>query len=282
MPLTFEAIFAHPALTVCVRQIAQSFVDKYGDAPRLASVFATQQRWLLAQLAIAAYLESPERGAPAGVSRARFLDLAVEARIASRNTAHAFAEEMLKYGFALRTEAADRRFRPLAIAPECLAAVDGWIKLHLASLDALDGGGRVARYSETPGALARLQPRIAGGLLRSYQIRTPDRSFSLFTWLNQGGLIMDTLIAGLEDNPGDPGRIRTSIVSTQQLADMFKLSRSHLARKLREAEALGSIGWVGQRGRSTLWISQAFRDEYNTYQATKLAIIDHSFAASGL
>ena len=58
-----------------------------------------------------------------------------------------------------------------------------------------------------------------------------------------------------------------------------KISRSHLASKLRAVEALGSIGWQGRRGRSVMWVSSGFRQEYATAQAVKLAIIDAAFAA---
>ena len=54
------------------------------------------------------------------------------------------------------------------------------------------------------------------------------------------------------------------------------------ARKLREAEAIGSIGWEGNRGRSVMWISREFLLEYHTTQAYKLAIIDAACEKIGL
>ena len=61
--------------------------------------------------------------------------------------------------------------------------------------------------------------------------------------------------------------------------ERLKLSRTHLARKLSDAEALGSIGWQGKRGQSVMWVSAGFRREYVTAQAVKLAIIDAAFDA---
>jgi hypothetical protein len=54
---------------------------------------------------------------------------------------------------------------------------------------------------------------------------------------------------------------------------------THLARKLADAEDIGSIGWQGRRGHSVMWVSAGFRREYATAQATKLAIIDTAFSA---
>ncbi len=63
------------------------------------------------------------------------------------------------------------------------------------------------------------------------------------------------------------------------LAQRLKLSRTHLSRKLRAAEALGSIGWQGQRGHSAMWVSPGFYREYAMAQAVKLAIIDAAFSS---
>ena len=49
-------------------------------------------------------------------------------------------------------------------------------------------------------------------------MRHPERTFSLFTWLNNGGLIMDWLIAGIEETDADAERVATGIVSIAALA----------------------------------------------------------------
>ena len=200
--------------------------------------------------------------------------------MASRNTADAFIKEMLKYGYArLLPQAEDKRTRPLEPTEASLDALHGWVGIHLATLDRLDHGQRLETFLGTQGALASLQPRIADGLLSSNRVRHPERTFSLFTWLNNGGLVMDWLIAGIEDTDPDAERVATGIVSIAALAERLKLSRTHLARKLGDAEALGSIGWQGKRGQSVMWVSAGFRREYVTAQAVKLAIIDAAFDA---
>jgi hypothetical protein len=63
------------------------------------------------------------------------------------------------------------------------------------------------------------------------------------------------------------------------LAQRLNLSRTRLGRKFAEAEAMGSLGWSGPRGKSPLWVSADFRREYHGAQAVKLAIIDAAYEA---
>ena len=274
--LSADEIAGHPGLHAAIRQQSRLLLQIYDGNPRLASVFGTQHRWLMAQAALALHF----RGDGHGIRSARILDFISRHGVASRNTADAFIKEMLKYGYArLLPQAEDKRTRPLEPTEASLDALHGWVGIHLATLDGLDHGQRLETFLGTLGALASLQPRIADGLLSSNRVRHPERTFSLFTWLNNGGLVMDWLIAGIEDTDPDAERVATGIVSIAALAERLKLSRTHLARKLGDAEALGSIGWQGKRGQSVMWVSAGFRREYVTAQAVKLAIIDAAFDA---
>ena len=86
-------------------------------------------------------------------------------------------------------------------------------------------------------------------------------------------------MSGIDPEDAYLDRIPTSVISVSEFAHWLKLSRTHLARKLHDAEALGSIGWVGQRGHSVMWVSRAFFDEYMAVQAAKLAVVDEAFEA---
>ncbi|SFU75784.1 hypothetical protein SAMN02799631_02138 [Methylobacterium sp. 174MFSha1.1] len=268
----------NPALDRCIAALASAFVATHGAHPRMATVFATQQRWLMAHVALAQSCEALTDPAAPDLYSSRFLKAVVSASVASRNTAHAFLQEMLKYSFLqAEPDRADRRLRRLTVSETSLAGLANWILIHLTALDSLSEGDRVRRFRAVPDGVARLEPGIARRLLEARKIRDPDRTFSLFTWLNQGGLVMDLMMAGLEEAPADPDRIVTGIVSAQDLAADLNVSRTNLSRKLREAEEAGSLGWSGRRGNSALWISSAFRREYVAYQAAKLALIDAAF-----
>ncbi|MGV8998403.1 MAG: hypothetical protein ACOH12_15805 [Parvibaculaceae bacterium] len=278
MPLSSHQIANHAGLLSLLRHQAQTLIDAYDDNPRLATNFGSQQRWLLAQLASALHFRSELEPDSTGVPISRFLEQAQVHGIASRNTADAFVKELVHYGYVrIESEAGDKRVRlltPTALPVELLA---GWVVLHLTTLDQLDGGTRVATYSSHSAGLARLQPLIADGLLSLDAVRKPSGTFSLFTWLDKGGIVMDRMIKGINETERGAARISTSLMSVSDMADWLRLSRSHLTRKLREAEAMGSIGWNGKRFHSAMWLSSEFLQEMIKAQAAKLAIVDVAF-----
>ncbi|WP_195162703.1 hypothetical protein [Mesorhizobium sp. NBSH29] len=209
---------------------------------------------------------------------ARFAQEVEAHSVASANTAAAFLVEMHQYGvIRTRPSATDRRLRLYEPTPVTIGAIDVWMRIHLATLDALDGADRGTLYAQAPDGLQTIQPLIAVGLLSSHPIREPTQDFSQFMWLNNGFLIMERLIASVEQEDATQERAITGLTSVSRIAEGLSLSRTHAARKIREAEAAGSLGWEGQRGRSRLWISNQFRHQFLLIQAEKLAIIDAAF-----
>jgi hypothetical protein len=280
MPMTADDILAHPALEPCVRGQAQSLLQVQEASPRIASLFATQQRWLMAHAALAQYFRNEAMAPDTGLLAERFLELVARHDIASRNTASAFLKEMLKYDIARYVAGSEgKRHRPFEPAPAVLMALFHWHALHLATLDGLDGGARATRFHARPALLGAIQPLIADGLIGSGHVRKPGRTFSLFTWVDEGGIVMDRLIVGCQPGAEGLARIPTDVTSVSGLALRLNLSRTQLGRKFAEAEAMGSLGWSGLRGKSPLWVSAAFRREYHAAQAVKLAIIDAAFEA---
>ncbi|WNJ88101.1 hypothetical protein [Bosea sp. 685] len=294
MAMEADQVLAHPALGTCVRRQAAALMQLHQASPRLASPFATQQRWLMSQAALAQYFRNEAAAAGSGLLAQRVVDIALRRGLASRNTAAAFISEMLKYDIVRHIAgSAGKRARPFEPSPRTLVMLLHWLALHLATLDALDGGQRSAALAAQPALLPMIQPLIADGLLASREVRKPSRTFSLFTWVNDGGVVMDRLIAGCrpqedetqddETRVGDSdavlGRVTTDVTAVSALALRLNLSRTQLGRKLAAAEAMGSLGWSGRRGRSPLWVSDGFRHEYHRAQSVKLAIIDAAFEA---
>jgi hypothetical protein len=281
MALSHEDIFAHPELFHIVKLQSASMLSMREDDARLSAAFATQQRWLMSHVGLQLYFRGLSAGKISGLHITKFLEAVVEHDIASRNTADSYIKEMIYYKYIeLLPLPADRRIRPLAPSQHALATVDGWMRAHLYSLDRLAGGDRLATYDSVPNALQVVQPLIADQLVAAHAVRNPEKTFSLFTWLDNGGTIMDWLMASMEDAPLSAERVSVGPISTVEMAERLMLSRTHLARKLREAEALGSLGWDGRRGHSGMWVSRGFREEYASAQAIKLSIIDHAYEAT--
>ncbi|MBC2774294.1 hypothetical protein H6M51_15625 [Rhizobium sp. AQ_MP] len=283
MSLSVDQLLANPDLHETVREQSRALLRVNDETPKLAAVFGTQQRWLLGHLAMGQYFSEVAKGSPEPVIlMARYLEQVKTLGISSVNTADAFMKEMLVYGIALNGATSDRRNRPIVPAPRTIAATRRWVSIHLASLDRLDGGNRLDHFEAEESAMARLHPEITTRAMISPELRSPPQTWSLFTWLNNGGIVMDWLMVGVD--PVDPSveRVPTQVRSVPEIAENFRLSRTHLTRKLREAEALGSIGWDGSRGRSVMWISREFLREYHTTQAYKLSIIDAACTKIGL
>jgi len=280
MALEADDIASHPALHRAVQEQSRALIEIFERTPRLAAVFATQQRWLMGHVGLALHFRRDPHDRHTALTLARFIKVIRENAVASRNTAEAFIKEMLHYNIAeYLSTSEDGRAHPVQPTASTIKTFTGWVLAHLRTLDRIDGGSRLATFLDHPEMLAKLQPLVADGLLSSVPVREPRQTFSLFIWLNNGGIVMDWLMSGIDPENAGLERIPTSVVSIGEFAGWLKLSRTHLARKLRDAEELGSIGWEGQRGHSLMWVSKGFYQEYMAVQAAKLAIVDAAFEA---
>ncbi len=254
------------------------------EQPRLATIFSSQDRWLMGHIGLALHFQNLTGSSAEGLSAASFTRNVTKYGITSKNTATAFLNEMTQYGvISQKPHPNDRRMRVITPAPATLEAISGWIGLHLRTLDTLDGRERVAWFQASlPSSLAFLQPEIANGLLHDDTIRNPHHAFAHFMWMNSGFLVTERLVASLEGDLETGARLPTSLVSAAELTAGFNLSRSHSARKINQAEELGILGWSGTKGRSTMWVSREFVSSFLDLQAAKLAIIDRVVAAHSL
>jgi hypothetical protein len=278
MSLNLEKIRNHPDLYGIIKRQSEAFLQVNAERSRLASIFACQHRWLMAHAGLALYFENLHNPDKDELSASNFVRLALQHDVTSRNTATAFLGEMLKYGIITRRlHPTDRRKRVMAPSDMTIGALSGWILIHLATLDTLDDGDRQARYIASPERVAKLQPLIARRLLQHEGIRNPDPSFAHFMWMNSGFLITERLVLSVTSEILTEGRLPTSLASTSKLTSGFNLSRTHSARKIKEAEEMGIIGWSGTRGRSSIWLSSQFVQAFLDIQANKLAIIDEAF-----
>lgn len=268
---------AHQDRRSIIRNLARTFVELHAADPRAGTVFSTQQRWLMAHAGMALFFREMNGEGPA-VYSGLFLEKIEADQIAARNTAHAFLLEMRKYGVVQNRSPETRsKIRLLYLADTTVGAVAVWLAVHLAILDSFDGGMRSRLFQQVPGAVSILQPAVADELIAAQSMRVPTGAFAHFTWLNEGGYIMDCLISRLQSAPENATQLLTTVKSISEIAQPAMLSHTHLARKLRTAEEQGFLGWTGRRGRSTLWLSAEFQDEYDVYQVRKLALIEAAF-----
>lgn len=278
MPFVASDLVSNSVFFAAMQENARQMTAQFAENPRLSSIFASQQRWLMAQLGLSLHYRraDPDKGLYAG----RFVANAVQYGIASRNTAGAFVKEMLAYRFARPADnPPDHRMRPLEPTDVAIESVVKWLYTHLAILDMLDGGKRAVALAEKPALFASLQPAIAQGILENHAVRNPGETFNLFTWANSGGVVMDCLIALIRDFDPDAARIRIGPISSAEICQRYRISKTHLKRLMDKAADMGSLGHDSGAGKNMLWLSQGFIREYRTYQAEKFAIIDAAFHA---
>ncbi|TIO52587.1 MAG: hypothetical protein E5Y00_28490, partial [Mesorhizobium sp.] len=100
MPLSAEEIASHPAALRGVKEQSRALIHIYETSPRLAAVFATQQRWLLGHVGLALHFRRDPDDRRTEMTVARFIEVVRRNSVASRNTAEAFVKEMLRYNVA--------------------------------------------------------------------------------------------------------------------------------------------------------------------------------------
>ncbi|TGQ97075.1 hypothetical protein EN843_34480, partial [Mesorhizobium sp. M4B.F.Ca.ET.200.01.1.1] len=105
---------SHPAALRHVQQQSRALIHVYETSPRLAAVFATQQRWLLGHVGLAMHFRYDPQDRRTELTAARFIDVVRRNSVASRNTAEAFLKEMLHYNIAeYVSTGSDGRARPM-------------------------------------------------------------------------------------------------------------------------------------------------------------------------
>ncbi|MBY4632627.1 hypothetical protein [Rhizobium croatiense] len=274
MAFTAETLAADDRFLAAILHCADQMLAIYRESPRIASIFAAQQRWLMAHAGFALHYGHPDYE-KSGLYSGRFIDFAVKNDIASRNTAAAFMQEMLAYRFLRPAPGADKRTRYLEPTEIAEQHFTRWLVTHMMILDSLDGGKRADRIAAEPTAMmAAIQPRIAKAIIGSQAVRSPGPTFNLFNWANSGGLVMDYLISRLPEFPRTAERVAVGPLSLREIRDQFMISNTHLKRLLTQAATMESVGWTEPSRKGEFWLSRRFILEYWNYQAAKFAIVD--------
>ncbi|WP_245292760.1 hypothetical protein [Pararhizobium arenae] len=265
---------------MAMRDGARAMTSLFIQQPRESSIFASQQRWLMAQAGFALFYGCPALGKQPGLYSGRLVSTIVDYDVASRNTAAVFMQEMLAYRFVkYRENPPDRRTRLLDVTELALDPLRKWMHLHLSLLDHLDGGARVATLAGNPAIFASLEARIGYGILENQRVRNPGEAFNLFTWANAGGGVMDYFIGRIQEWSPEAEKIDIGPIVAADLCRTFMISKTHFKRLMKRASEMGSLGFNGTGPGAGLWLSQGFIDEYRNYQAEKFAIIDAAFEA---
>jgi hypothetical protein len=279
MPHTFEELSTNDGFFAATLMCAHQMLTIYRESPRIASIFAAQQRWLMAHAGFALHYGYPG-DAKRGLYSGRFIEFAVKNKIASRNTAAAFIQELLAFRFLGPVQGTmDKRTRLIEPTETAGQHFLKWLMTHLFILDSLDGGQRAENLTAEPSTITRLQPLIAKAIIESTAVRDPGVTYSLFNWANSGGLVMDYLMTRMPGFDRSMERVVIGPLSLREIRDQFMISNTHLKRLLTQAAEMGSVGWTEPSHKGDFWLSCGFVQEYWNYQAAKFAVIDEAAEA---
>lgn len=278
MPLRAEDLAADPKFILGIRFHAERMRTMYEAGPRLARLLASQQRWLLTQMAYALSVERDPADSSSGLTAVRLTNEITAYKVASRNTVLSFVDELLTYRF-IAYEPGEERKRPRHFEPAEIShqSMYGWLCSNLVALDLLDGGERTAYFESHPAMARQMQPRIARNCLADQRWREPPEQVGLFLWSDAGGLIVDNLMSRIDIEETDPERFFVGPVDSRALATDFMMSRTHMQRLFAKAVQKGCLGWEAGK-KPVLWISRAFVEEYCRWQAVKFAYVDEAFS----
>lgn len=280
MSLNADELAAHPKFILGIRFHAGRMRGMFEAGPRLARLLASQQRWLLTQMAYALSMERDMANPGSGFTAAGLASEITPFKVASRNTVLSFIDELLTYRF-IACEPGDQRKRPRHYEPAEVShqAMTSWLWSNLCALDILDGGDRAPQFEAHPHWIRSMQPRIARNCLRDAAWREPPEKVALFLWNDAGGLIVDHFMSQIDLDGDDPVKFMVGPIDSRALAADFMMSRTHMQRLIAKAAQQGCLEWQqpSTSRKPLLLISREFVDEYCRWQAIKFAYVAEAF-----
>lgn len=243
-PQARAALQAHPRFAEAVGRVATGLTAYYAGNPLLNRLLSDRGRVVLGLFIL--YLDALPPEAGGGLTAARLVALCVQTRLCSRGRAKALLALMRWGGYVApaAAKAADRRSKPLEPQERLrvLQAQRWRVIFGAAALVAPDAARLEARLDERAFRDALI---IALGDAYCAGYRVVEHVPVLNDLVEYGGamMVLLTLLAS-----EDQGRLPVPIA---ELARRFHLSRAHVLKLLREAEARGLLK-RGPRGAGTL------------------------------
>lgn len=271
------ALFLFPALEETLARVGRELTGIHDETPRVVHYVSDLRRWLVTQIALSFYFDQLTGADPGGLTVSRVLKLGALKRYASRNTISAHFLQMRRFQIFTVESQGDLRTRPLIPSDDALRLIRAWLDGHLAALDSLDGGNRLAVSQAHPVLLHHAQPRIARALLADESWSDPQESVAIFTLSGMGSNLLHDLASRISFPRDDAPRSWIGPLRPRTLVTRYGVSRSQLIRLLARAQDVGDLGWSEPPYGGEAWISKRLTDAYFRWQAVKLATVSRVF-----
>lgn len=257
----YAALIAHPRFQDACRLAAQAAVDRHVQDRALSRILKDMRRLFLALLVL--YLDA--RGA---VTITSVREFCTELGLVSANSAVLLLLQLRALGFISRGPLMpDRRTRRYLPNPQMRDAFTEMFQSEITAFALIEPEAEMAAAAiADPEIFHQLILRVGGGLVRIAKNTTPGPLTPFAERAAGFAVLMDIALSGA---PGDVYPPEGPVhISVKRIARKFELSRSHVMRLLREAEALGYL----QRNADELTgvIHAPLREALRYFQASSL------------
>jgi hypothetical protein len=260
-------IQAHPAFAAAVREAATGFVELYQGNRVLNSVLNDRGRAIFGLVTLYLHFAPPRDGRLAGFTVTEAKELCVEQGVCSAGRAGAAIMLMRLVGYLEPLPGAGDRRKRLYGATERLVAIHEarWRRLFAAMTPLCAGGPALVAALDDPRFTPAYARRLGEDYCAGLRLLHHAPQLGLFAERNAGMLVLFSLLvsrpAAESLLPGAPVQL-----SVSGLARRFHVSRVHVLKLLRDAEAEGLIVRAGssQEIAFTPRLVEAVRDFFAT------------------
>jgi hypothetical protein len=240
-PERVEAVCAHPQFATAMRALLADNVRLYRGNRILNYVGYDRGRLIIGILAL--YLHGSRRAddPSSGLTAQRLKALCVEQEVCSAGRARAMLSLLQLFGHLVRAPEADRRYKQLAPTPALAAFVRERCSAMLGATALVLPDVAAARAAlERDAFLAALTRAVVEQFRGGIRALAVAPALAPFAEHNAGLMILASLaLAGAHEDSMPP--LAPVPLSISELARRFSVSRAHVLRLLREAEAQSLI-----------------------------------------
>jgi hypothetical protein len=233
-PARLAAMLAHPRFLEAARLQAENSLALHNSHPQLMRMMQDVRRSFLSLFVL--YLDATR-----GVTLSTIQEFCAEIGLTSPGRTAAILMNLRMIGYLVRDPVqTDRRVRRYIPSPESKDLFSKQFRGGVIALSLIEPGAlRVADRIEEPEIFRACITTLGRGLANAVK-RKVSSAVSEFDGRNGGMSILYKLATSGRDGDTYPARLPVN-VSVIGLSRQFKVSRSHVLRLLRDAEALGLL-----------------------------------------
>lgn len=248
-PEAIAALRAQPGFAQAMRASASGLVGLYEGSHLLNWLMDDRGRLLFGYFAIFLHSTRDPADPSSGLTPTRMKALCSELDVCSAGRATAMLSLMRFAGYlAPDVNVSDRRQRPLTVTPKLTTLIFERQRVHFAAMaPLLPDGEKLLRAMDDPAFVGPLVVAMARRFRAGFRFVTHAPGLGLFGERNAGMLILASLVTAGE--PGDTMPPQRPVpISISALARRFKVSRPHVLKLIRDAEAKDLIERTGRGG----------------------------------